>query len=135
MEFNSQQVCEDLMAVVASIKRGLNRLADVHDLTIMQLFALYNIQEGARTMGQVAERMHCDASNATGIIDRLVIQRLVVRQESPNDRRAKLLALTDRGQVMIDEIMNTLPFELGCNRMAEGERELLHRMAKKLAIS
>src|SRR5262245_45828037 len=51
-------------------------------------------------MRQLAERCYCDASNVTGIVDKLEERGLVERRDSPEDRRVKLIALTAAGEDM-----------------------------------
>ena len=48
-----------------------------------------------RPMGELAQHMHCDNSNMTGIVDRLAERGLVERRPAEGDRRVKLVALTD----------------------------------------
>jgi DNA-binding MarR family transcriptional regulator len=49
------------------------------------------------SMSQFAERMGCDASNITGIVDRLEAKDLVVRSVDKADRRVKRIARTPAG--------------------------------------
>jgi DNA-binding MarR family transcriptional regulator len=49
------------------------------------------------SMSQFAERMGCDASNITGIVDRLEAKDLVVRAVDKADRRVKRIARTPAG--------------------------------------
>jgi DNA-binding MarR family transcriptional regulator len=83
-------------------------------------------------MGRVAGSLHCDASNVTGIIDRLVAQGLVSRHESEHDRRAKTLLLTAKGQEVVDTVIKKLPEYLGCDRLSQEERASLHAVISKL---
>jgi len=48
-------------------------------------------------MGQLAETLACDASNVTGLVDRLESRGLVRRRPSAADRRVKVLVLTPTG--------------------------------------
>ena len=48
-------------------------------------------------MGRLAETLSCDASNVTGLIDRLEARGLVRRVPSVQDRRVKVLELTQAG--------------------------------------
>jgi DNA-binding MarR family transcriptional regulator len=48
-------------------------------------------------MSALAEALHCDNSNVTGIVDRLESASLVERRPAPHDRRVKQLVLTLRG--------------------------------------
>jgi DNA-binding MarR family transcriptional regulator len=49
------------------------------------------------TMGELAETLACDASNVTGLVDRLESRGLVRRRSSGGDRRVKVLVLTRTG--------------------------------------
>jgi DNA-binding MarR family transcriptional regulator len=49
-------------------------------------------------MGELAQRLVCDNSNVTGIVDRLESRGLIERQPSPGDRRVRLLVLTKEGE-------------------------------------
>jgi MarR family transcriptional regulator, organic hydroperoxide resistance regulator len=48
-------------------------------------------------MSSLAGMLFCDASNVTGIVDRLEARGLIERRPSPKDRRVKLLVLTEEG--------------------------------------
>lgn len=121
------------MALVKNVKTALATIAEKHGLTHMQLYVLHSIRHGEIvTMGSVAHSLHCDASNITGIIDRLVAQGLVTRRESEQDRRAKLLQLTAEGQKVIERITEQLPAELGCNRLSAAEQSGFHALVSRL---
>lgn len=132
MEISPRQVCEDVFALMEHVKYAVFRVADAHKLTPPQISALYTIDRGYKTMGAVASKLHCDASNVTGIIDRLVSQKLVVRSESEHDRRAKILELTEHGNKVVQEIWKSLPEKLGCGHLTASERRALHDLLGKL---
>jgi DNA-binding MarR family transcriptional regulator len=48
-------------------------------------------------MNRLAETLSCDASNVTGLVDRLESRGLLERRPSPRDRRVKVLVLTPAG--------------------------------------
>ena len=48
-------------------------------------------------MSRLAETLSCDASNVTGLVDRLESRGLVRREPSSQDRRVKVLQLTPTG--------------------------------------
>lgn len=67
-------------------------------LTATQCHALRLLEPGsAVSMRNLADRLGCDASNVTGIVDRLEDRGLVERRPDAADRRVKLLLLTDAG--------------------------------------
>lgn len=136
MDTSSIQICEDLLACLKRFKAELIKFADLYNVTPMQLYALYAMQEqAATTMGQVAAYLHCDASNVTGIVDRLVAQGLVVRHEDEHDRRTRTLRLTAKGGELVNEIAAKLPRQLGCDQLDASERNTLHDVLAKLAVT
>ena len=54
---------------------------------------------------ELAERLFCDASNVTGLVDRLEARGLVERRSAEGDRRVKALTLTDAGVELRDEVL------------------------------
>jgi len=68
------------------------------DLSPSQCHVLHLIEPGRPLpMSRLAGTLSCDASNVTGLIDRLESRGLVRRQPSPGDRRVKVLLLTQSG--------------------------------------
>src|SRR5882724_3329943 len=68
------------------------------DLSPIQCHVLHLIEPGRPLpMSRLAETLSCDASNVTGLVDRLESRGLVRRQPSPQDRRVKVLQLTPTG--------------------------------------
>ena len=51
-------------------------------------------------MGALACRLRCDASNVTGIVDRLEAKQLVERRVAASDRRVKVLVFTAKGRAV-----------------------------------
>jgi DNA-binding MarR family transcriptional regulator len=49
-------------------------------------------------MGELSKRMMVTGGNVTGITDQLVSEGLVVREDSPKDRRAYIIKLTPEGR-------------------------------------
>jgi DNA-binding MarR family transcriptional regulator len=68
------------------------------DLSPVQCHVLHLIEPGRPLpMRRLAETLSCDASNVTGLVDRLESRGLVRREPSPGDRRVKALQLTPTG--------------------------------------
>jgi len=68
------------------------------DLSPVQCHALHLIEpERPLPMSRLAETLSCDASNVTGLVDRLEARDLVRRAPAPGDRRVKVLQLTPTG--------------------------------------
>ncbi|WP_055586791.1 MarR family winged helix-turn-helix transcriptional regulator [Streptacidiphilus griseoplanus] len=72
-------------------------------LTSVQAKALGAVQEPV-PMRELAGRLGCDASNVTGIVDRLEARGLAARQAAEADRRVKIVVATDAGRVALRSI-------------------------------
>jgi len=71
------------------------------DLTMPQLKVLFLLDEGEKTMGQLARSLGVTLSTVTGVVDRLVADDLVARHESPLDRRQVIGHLTEKGHQLL----------------------------------
>lgn len=49
-------------------------------------------------MSTLAEALLCDASNVTGVVDKLESRGLIARQPTEHDRRIKMLVVTEAGR-------------------------------------
>ena len=79
-------------------RANLPLLAAELQLSPAQCHVLHLIEpERPIPMGQLAETLACDASNVTGLVDRLESRGLVRRRPSAADRRVKVLFLTPTG--------------------------------------
>lgn len=59
-------------------------------------------------MSALAERLFCDASNVTGIADRLETRGLVERQSAEGDRRVKALTITPAGLKLRERVLRIM---------------------------
>jgi DNA-binding MarR family transcriptional regulator len=84
-------------------------------------------------MGELAETLGCDASNVTGLVDRLESRGLVRRRPSEGDRRVKVLVLTPTGArlrtVLVDR-MTAPPAAL--ERLTLREQRALVQILRRL---
>src|SRR5437762_14094529 len=78
-------------------------------LTFAQAHALRLLDpERPLPMSALAERLFCDASNVTGIADRLEARGFVRRQSSEGDRRVKALTITPAGTKLRKQVMELM---------------------------
>lgn len=96
-----------LLAVAERTRQEFERAAASLDLTPTQARALLTLA-AATPMRAMAGALHCDASNVTGIADRLSARGLVTREPDPGDRRVKLLALTAEGKRVREQLARTV---------------------------
>jgi len=92
-----------------SAKPELYGMSEAHDLTILQMFAVCLLEPDHEVpMNSLSGMLHCDASNVTGIVDKLVSLSLVNRQESTKDRRIKIIKLTVDGLILREELLKRM---------------------------
>ena len=108
-------------------------IAQEFDLTPMQMGAVRSLSPDQPVpMSELAGALHCDASNVTGIVDRLEAHGLVARRGADHDRRVKMLALTDEGlrvREALAERMSQPPEQLAALSAADQRtlRDILRR--------
>jgi DNA-binding MarR family transcriptional regulator len=84
--------------IMDTTKQDVREVADGEGLSTAQLDVLRRLRHhGPTPMRRLAEQMKCEASNLTGLVDRLETRGLVERRPDPGDRRVRLLALTAEG--------------------------------------
>lgn len=86
----------------------------------------------AVTMGQLAATLKCDASNITGLIDRLEIQGLVRRRPGRQDRRVKEIELTPAGARARSELQQQIAGTCALGRLSAADRKALVRVLETL---
>jgi len=139
MKSNKTQACEAwklLMKLFFTQRADLPTLAAEFDLSPAQCHVLHLIEPDQPVpMGQIAESLACDASNVTGLVDRLESRGLVRRQPSAGDRRIKVLELTQAGARLRSVVMErmTKPPEILGRLSLEEQRELVRILKRLLA--
>ncbi|MFJ2187276.1 MarR family winged helix-turn-helix transcriptional regulator [Kitasatospora sp. NPDC087861] len=97
------ELMDQLARVAAAYYRHFAAAAAGRGLTLMQGKTL-SLLTRPRSMRALAGLLSCDASNVTGIVDRLEGRDLVRREPDPADRRVKNIALTDEGERTVRSI-------------------------------
>jgi MarR family transcriptional regulator, organic hydroperoxide resistance regulator len=101
MKSTKSQACEAwqlLVKLFFTQRADLPTLASEFELSPAQCHVLHLIEpDRPIPMGRLAEALACDASNVTGLVDRLESRGLVRRKPSAGDRRVKVLELTAAG--------------------------------------
>jgi DNA-binding MarR family transcriptional regulator len=137
MKAASGHACEAwelLLKFFFSQRADLPGLAAEFDLSPAQCHVLHLIEPGKPIpMGRLAETLACDASNVTGLVDRLESRGLVKRQPCTADRRQKVLDLTPAGirlRTVVRERL-TKPPE-GLARLSAEDQRALVRILRHL---
>lgn len=115
-------------------KYAIVQIAEDYNITLMQALTLCLLEPGQPVpMKSLSTFMSCDPSNITGIIEQLVVEGLVERKESEQDRRVKTVTITDKGLVLRDKFLEVttstrLPH---LDRLTERETEQLITILEK----
>ena len=122
-----------LMTVRA--KKYLCVLSEAKKLTPVQSILLIVLIPGeTKSMNELSEIMGCDASNITGLVDRLESHELIERSSSDKDRRIKHIRLTDIGikfrQHLVDGLKKSELLDL--SKLSESEEVELNRLVYKI---
>ncbi|MFF4368660.1 MarR family winged helix-turn-helix transcriptional regulator [Streptomyces sp. NPDC001594] len=125
-----RQLCGLVDGLAQRIAEHVRERAAVLGLTAAQATALRELT-GPMTMRELAERMNCEPSNATFVVDRLEKQGLVERRPHPTDRRAKLLVLTGEGDVLRGRLLDLLHVDSPVAGLAPEEQRLLRDLLER----
>jgi DNA-binding MarR family transcriptional regulator len=139
MSSNGARAWKALFSLLQSQKAWMAERLVPFDLTLQQAHALHVLGElEATTMSTFASSMFCDASNATGLIDRLVARGLVERLPAPGDRRAKVVRLTAAGRRLerkVDAVQTAEPPPAIAALPAADQRALREILERAIALS
>jgi DNA-binding MarR family transcriptional regulator len=80
------------------------------------------------TVSELAERLQLRHHSAVGLIDRLVAEKLVVREPSAADRRQVLVQLTSRGEAVLEKLASVHREQL--KRIGPEISQLLGRLGR-----
>lgn len=103
------------------------------DLSPTQCHVLHLIEPGRPLpMSRLADTLSCDASNVTGLVDRLESRGLVRRQSSLQDRRVKVLQLTPAGKRLRAQLLRQATGSLPLARLSSHQQRTLVRILEAL---
>ncbi|MFJ5267350.1 MarR family winged helix-turn-helix transcriptional regulator [Streptomyces sp. NPDC088358] len=127
------EVVDLIGSVVARYHEDYEDAAAEHALTGAQARLLGLLSLEPLPMRRLAQKLKCEPSNVTGIVDRLEARGLVERRPDPSDRRVKLAAATEEGRRVAHSLRDSLRFAreplAGLSREERVSlRDLLQRM-------
>jgi MarR family transcriptional regulator, organic hydroperoxide resistance regulator len=103
-EFASK-VIELFPQIIKVFKQYENNYLTRGEITLPQFWALgYLDHNGKSKMNNLARHLEISPSATTGLIDRLMLQGLVVRKDDVRDRRIVWIELTAKGKGIIKNI-------------------------------
>ncbi|MET9623777.1 MULTISPECIES: MarR family transcriptional regulator [unclassified Streptomyces] len=123
----------ELLAVIGTAQwRDFATAAARYGLTSTQAKVLAQL-DGPVPMRGLATRLVCDASNVTGIVDRLEARELVRREAAPSDRRVKNVVATDAGRDVIRRVREEMQAtHTALDTLDEAESATLYALLERL---
>lgn len=104
------------------------------DLPPAQCHVLHLIEpEQPLPMSRLADMLSCDASNVTGLVDRLEARGLIRRHASSDDRRVKVLQLTPAGSRLRGQLLRRMTGRsLPLSKLSLEQRRMLVKILETL---
>jgi MarR family transcriptional regulator, organic hydroperoxide resistance regulator len=115
-------------------REHLPSMGEEFELSPVQCHVLHLIEpERPLPMGRLADTLRCDASNVTGLVDRLEARGLVQRRPSADDRRVKVIHLTATGSRLRAQLLRRMTGgSCALSRLSAGEQRSLVRILEAL---
>ncbi|UXY19597.1 MarR family transcriptional regulator [Streptomyces cynarae] len=130
------EVVELIGEVVARFYEDYETAAGEHALTGAQARLLSLLSLEPLPMRKLAQKLKCEPSNVTGIVDRLESRGLVERRPDPADRRVKLAAATDDGRRVARSLRESLRFaKEPLAALTEDERHVMRGLLQRMLTS
>ncbi|HEY2900388.1 MAG TPA: MarR family transcriptional regulator [Polyangia bacterium] len=135
-EETARRAWQLLGEVALTLRAAWVDIAAEFDLTPAQALALKRLEPNTPLpMNTLAEAMLCDASNVTGIVDKLEARGLIERRAIEHDRRVKMLVVTKRGEELRRKFLqrSSQPPPLVATLTSEDHRQLSEILERLLA--
>ncbi|MEU6085652.1 MarR family transcriptional regulator [Streptomyces sp. NPDC047085] len=127
------EVVELIAEVVARYHADYEEAASGHALTGAQAKLLSLLALDPLPMRKLAQKLKCEPSNVTGIVDRLESRGLVERRPDPADRRVKMAVATDEGLRVVRELREGLRFARApLAGLSDDERRSLRDLLRRM---
>ncbi|MFD6394833.1 MarR family winged helix-turn-helix transcriptional regulator [Nocardia sp. NPDC055029] len=133
---DTAQLMELLSVSLGAYYGDFTAAAASENLTASQGKTLTVLRRGPVAMRTLAKVLSCDASNVTGIINRLEKRDLVRREASPSDRRVTRLVITPEGERVTDAIRAKMhATQDGLNSLGDQDRDRLYTLLERVFLS
>jgi DNA-binding MarR family transcriptional regulator len=127
------EVVDLIASVVARYHEDYESAAAEHALTGAQAKLLGLLTLEPLPMRKLANKLKCEPSNVTGIVDRLEARGLVERRPDPADRRVKVAVVTDAGRDVARSLRESLRFAREpLAGLSEAERVVLRGLLERM---
>jgi MarR family transcriptional regulator, organic hydroperoxide resistance regulator len=128
-----RELCGLVNGLAQQIADHVRERAVTLDLTAAQATALREMT-GPMTMRELAERMSCEPSNTTFVVDKLEKRGLVERRPHPVDRRARHLVLTAEGAALRERLLELLARDSPLGGLTADQQRALQGLLEQALI-
>ncbi|MGW0179581.1 MarR family winged helix-turn-helix transcriptional regulator [Nocardia sp. NPDC003345] len=125
-----RELCGLVNALASRIENHVRLRSTPLGLSAPQAVALRELT-GPMTMRDLAQRMSCEPSNATFVVDKLEAAGYVERRAHPTDRRAKLIVLTAAGAGLRETLLDRLTEDSPLQPLDAHELRTLHELLER----
>ncbi len=134
-ERKTDDIYRKIMLLMMRSKRHLARIMEEYEMTVAQGMMLLLFEPGkGSSMQKLSCMMGCDASNTTGLVDRLDSQGMITQTIDPQDRRVKLIELNAKGlerrELLLQQLKNAEVADL--QKLSVEEQATLGHLIGKL---
>jgi DNA-binding MarR family transcriptional regulator len=125
---------DGLAQLAFAVQGAIGRVADLHDLSLVQMRLLGILRDREPAMLAVATVLDLDKSSVTGLVDRAERRGLVRRATAPEDGRTVRVTLTARGRRLAQTLTKQVDRELAqlVEGLSEAHREALSTIASQI---
>jgi DNA-binding MarR family transcriptional regulator len=128
-----RELCGLVNGLAQQIAGHVRQRAVALGLTAAQATAIREMT-GPMTMRDLAERMSCEPSNATFVVDKLEKQGLLERRPHPTDRRAKHLVLTTEGAALRERLLELLSRDSPLAGLTADQQRVLQELLEQAIV-
>lgn len=129
------QVYEQLIKLLMRARRHIFAASESWRLTPVQSMLLISLEPNTtKTMNELSDLMCCDASNITGLTERLEAGGYIERTLDESDRRVKKIRLSTQGRECREALLDALreADALDVSKLSEEEVRNLQSITAKL---
>lgn len=132
---NQETTMSLLFDFISRSKREWWHITEKYGFTPLQLHILELLAQKPMRMSRLCDSLVCDASNVTGIVDRLSKRGWIERTDHPEDRRIKVVSLTKKGKEERDKVLPKIVSEgvKLLEPLTSAELEQFNAILRKLA--
>lgn len=129
---STSDLVDVLQRAVGQVRAHFATATAAVGVTPVQAKLLRNLAEPL-TVKELSARLAADVSNTASGVDRLESLGLASKETDPNDRRARVVALTERGR-QVREALEENAFRAvpALERLSDAERHQLHALLAKV---